>query len=639
MSLKQNIYLMLIVGLVVHGYTVQADTFIKVVVKIKAGCEESVRQFLELHRFLYLRKVTDSTYTFFKRKEHISDLNAEVASLQKELFGKIDYLLRSQRLFLQMSPTLDQFKLYPKAGITEDVVRSKSDFLKPSLKLDYGKSTSKADINISVCRPMFDPLLGVDATWAQGITGRDVVVAITDIGIDPDQPDIKAHLDPAMSYNFVNNSSIYKPELFPQIQSSTDYTNHGHACAGLVAGQLKNSTCQYCGSGVAPNATIAALKVCRVQQIWNGHLKLFMDDEILSNALSYNNDKIDLYSCSLNHDKPFKSIHPYVEDVLRKAYTSGRKGKGNIFVFPADPPGNGYTNNIYTIGVGTIGVHGGLSAKSEPNSAVLVSAFGFGRRVHDTHLLTPTHPSLMAKGVLCDVNFGGSSAATALISGMIALALEANSHLTARDIKHVLIESCDHKGLNESSLFKRNGAGYYYHNVFGFGYPVATRMIQLAKSWKILSELLYDTHVSNLNGHQRCEVKLYVTCNTTNTCIEKTEQILVHVTFAHPANHKASIVAASPKGTRSVLFERAISSGDLIHGSFKAIFLSNHFWGENPNGTWTIHLGSAACNYSEEINKRMTSIVYYALLGLIRCRCHLLSHRCQCVLEKYISLS
>ncbi|KAH3874568.1 neuroendocrine convertase 2-like [Dreissena polymorpha] len=446
---------------------------------------------------------------------------------------------------------------------------------------------------------MFDPLLGIDATWDLGITGRNVVVDITDIGVDPDQPDLKANIDLNLSYNFVRYSNIFKPEIFPQIQSSTDYTNHGNACAGLVAGRRTNSTCQYCGSGIAPNANIAVLKVCQVQTTRSGNLKLFMDDEILSVALSYKNDNIDIYSCSLNHDKPFKSERPYMEHVLRKGYTYGRGGKGNVFVFPADPPGNGYTNNIYTIGVASIGVDGGLSAKSEPNSAVLVSAFGFGRRKHDAHLLTATHPVPIDKGAKCEVNFGGASAATAMISAINSLALEANTNLTVRDIQHLLVESSDYKELEESSSFKRNGAGYHYHAVFGFGYPVVTKMIKSAKSWKSQPQLLYDTHSSNLNGRQQCEVKLYVGCNRTKHCIEKMEQIIFNVTFVHPANYKASIVAVSPGGTRSVLFERTLLSGYLIHGSVKANFLSNHFWGENPNGTWTVYLRSEACNESE----------------------------------------
>ena len=121
----------------------------------------------------------------------------------------------------------------------------------------------------------------------------------------------------------------------------------------------------------------------------------------------------------------------------------GRNGLGNIITWAA---GNGLTNNDnanydgwansrFTIAVSAITHYGEQSYYSEPGASILVAAHSNGdgegittTDIHDDPDITSDDAGY-ANGNVTNT-FGGTSSATPLAAGVIALILDANENLT-----------------------------------------------------------------------------------------------------------------------------------------------------------------------------------------------------------------
>ncbi|XP_052806279.1 proprotein convertase subtilisin/kexin type 4-like [Mya arenaria] len=402
----------------------------------------------------FLFKIIDDFYMFATNKPWSTEENERIKHIME---GKVKNIYLDSNIF---------------SAFRNDVL---------AVEGDEDESPNTPPSAFCQCPPYFDVAQEIDQTWTDGYTGRNVVVAVTDVGVDIDSPRLIANIASHLSYNFVENNSDPRPKVFPDYPESLPQTNHGNACAGLIGGIKENDNCSLCGAGVAFNTKIAALKIGRVKKFhWDTNPEITSGR--FSAALNFKNQEIHIYSNSWTFDEPFKMLQPFTERVFEAGLEKGRQGLGSVFVFPSGPHGNGFTNNIYTIGVASFGINGTIPRKSFVSSATLVSAFGQGRRRNDNGMLTVTHTSLgRLTARTCDNKFGGSSAATALMSGMIALALQANPLLTLRDIKHLLVESSGYIGLAETSHFTKNCAGKHFHKVFGFGYVQVLKMVHLAK--------------------------------------------------------------------------------------------------------------------------------------------------------------
>lgn len=123
--------------------------------------------------------------------------------------------------------------------------------------------------------------LNVLSAWAQNITGRGVVTAIMDDGIDYLHPDIAPNYAAEASYDFSSN------DAYPYPRYTDDWFNsHGTRCAGEVAAVAGNGVC---GVGVAPNSRVAGLRMLD---------QPYMTDLIEAAAMSQARHLIDIYSAS-----------------------------------------------------------------------------------------------------------------------------------------------------------------------------------------------------------------------------------------------------------------------------------------------------------------------------------------------------
>lgn len=145
-------------------------------------------------------------------------------------------------------------------------------------------------------------------------------------------------------------------------------------------------------------------------------------------ALTFRMDINHIYSMSYGYvakESRIFPLHAEVARALAMGAREGRGGLGSIYVSAAGNDAvrsncafNGYCNDIHTITVGAISKRDRYSAYSEACTAVMISSYsGAGEK---DGLFT-----ISSYGDKCYGQMSGTSAATPLVSGVLALVLQA----------------------------------------------------------------------------------------------------------------------------------------------------------------------------------------------------------------------
>jgi subtilisin family serine protease len=320
--------------------------------------------------------------------------------------------------------------------------------------------------------------INVVGAWNQGYSGQGVTVGVIDSGFQTNHPDLFDNYNAALSANF-----------------STGAGSHGTAVAGLIGADGNN---HYGTVGVAYNADLVNIDIGSDTAL-----------NLTNTVLSYRNDAIDIYNLSLgdpstgqlgNTGRLIIPLEPNMVFALRNAVLFGRpdengKPLGNIFVKASGNDGGtnfenvgfpqlggwdssqyeGLSNSRYVITVGAVdhdGVYfnsdGTLTNYPEAGANVLVVAptgsvsldigvdTGTGSGIWTTDL-TGENGYNSAGNLDADFldntdftsRFNGTSAAAPIVSGVIALMLEANPNLSYRDVQEILVRSARQNSLQE----------------------------------------------------------------------------------------------------------------------------------------------------------------------------------------------
>ena len=320
-------------------------------------------------------------------------------------------------------------------------------------------------------------------------------------------------------------------------------------------------------------------------------------DSTAADALSFDNGDIDIYSNSWGPSDDGNVLGgpgPITIAAIEDSIYNGRFGLGNIYTWAAgnglgandNSNYDGYASLRYAIAVSAITHYGDQSWYSEPGANILVTAHSNGG-TPDYEGITTTDITGTGGYSGGDVthDFGGTSSATPLVSGVIALILESNPDLTWRDVQNILVHSSRKNDVNDSS-WTVNGGGLTVSHKYGFGAVDAGAAVSLAENWTSSGEesnATFGPFTENLaidNGPST-----WTEFNLTVPIDLSLESIDVIVDITHSSRGELEIVLESPSGHQSWLAE--------IHNDNNADYSNWRFgtvqhWDESSQGNWTL---------------------------------------------------
>ena len=138
-----------------------------------------------------------------------------------------------------------------------------------------------ADANVLPAWELIDPQY-------QQIRGDDIVIGIVDDGLEYIDPDLYPQFDSDLSYDFVKDRSIDDPSN-TNLHIDFLWSPHGTPVAEVAAARGSNGKT---GSGVAPNASLAGLRIDISGGNTNSQATYWRE----ANALSYQSQAIDIYN-------------------------------------------------------------------------------------------------------------------------------------------------------------------------------------------------------------------------------------------------------------------------------------------------------------------------------------------------------
>ncbi len=469
-------------------------------------------------------------------------------------------------------------------------------------------------------------------SYTQGIKGRGVRIAISDNGVELAHQDLQSNVLTGLSRNYQSSNANFWRGFDPTPGTNQSTAAHGTAVAGLAVARDRNN---HGSRGVAPLAKFAGFKFVGAETT-------------LAKLIDQADGDFDIFNYSYGRATcSYTKLPDSYHEQLKFGATNLRSGKGALYVKAAgneyvsylsdcvESSGEYYYGNAnfesdhsypYVIVVGANDARGFSSVYSSPGSSLWISAPGgaYG----------DTHPALISTDLSgCDKGFShkdkginefdlgnhslnpdchytstmnGTSGASPLVSGVIALLLETNPALTWREVKYILAKSArkidseagntQHPGgLNLSGHtyqygWLTNNAGFHFHNWYGFGAVDIDRAVALAKSWNKSFGSFIETAWLQNNNQSRTPIpdnsSVGVNFNLNITQQLKIEAVQIRLTIDHQRAQDLGIELRSPSGMRTKLTN--INSKIVDKNFVDLQMLSNAFYMENSAGTWTL---------------------------------------------------
>lgn len=427
--------------------------------------------------------------------------------------------------------------------------------------------------------------VNVEPAWNDDVTGLGVTLGIVDDGIEGSHLDLAPNYSPADSWDFYDQDDNPAPE---------GENRHGVAVSGVAVARGGNSLGV---TGVAPFAKLAGLRMGLDGNITSAEI---------ADAVLYRSHGDTRTIQVKNHSYGFTT--PFLPDALSLEALETSAQDGTIHCFSAgnsrgssaqDTGKHVIQNSPWSITVAAIGSTGTWASYSSWGSNVSCTApsstAGGGWGVTTTDRSGDAGYNAFLDNDYTST-FGGTSSASPLVAGCMALLKQVAPSANVRVAKHLLAKTCikvdPNSTLNDGG-WKTNAAGVSFNANYGFGLIDASALVALGRKMNV--------HFSpSAASSGTVNVGATIPDNNTSTGISRTfvvtgpgkvEDVEVRLNVSHTNRGHLAGFLTSPSGLKARFF---IASGADSGDDIDWRFLVNHFWGENAAGTWTIQLTDAA---------------------------------------------
>ncbi len=421
---------------------------------------------------------------------------------------------------------------------------------------------------------------GTGATIAQAwalAQGRGVTIGLLDTGVN------RQHAD-------------FVPQLVTPSGTADPTQAHGTRVAGLIAGRLDNAIG---GLGVATGARLAGEQLDFASQPAPATMAAALQRQAAVADVSNNSWG---WARAFADSFGMAAFQP-VAQALADGAAHGRGGLGTVWVFAG---GNGrmmrdgvnhgddsnfhnLTNARQTIAVGATDSTGKVAVFSSPGTNLLLVAPGQGLATTDG----------LQAGATGRVLATGTSFAAPLVSGTVALMLEVAPHLGYRDVQQILALTARPLDLLQGQANGAqavNGGGLVHHRDWGFGLLDAEAAVRLARHHDGGGTAATETALAvALDGAGPAgdprDWRLTATVADLPDGL-RLQSVELALTLSDSQLRSLSVELVAPSGTRALIAPNLFAAGAATRLDFT--FSSVATWGENPEGTWTVHLRNAA---------------------------------------------
>ncbi len=218
--------------------------------------------------------------------------------------------------------------------------------------------------------------------------------------------------------------------------------------------------------------------------------------------------------------------------------------------------------------------------------------------------------------------FDGTSAAAPSLAGMLAVAKQANPNLSLRMAKHLLARTSRRVDATDASSsatwrvdaertqsgWQKNGAGFWFNPNYGFGLPDMTALVSaLLRTAYVTDETIHQTGLRTVPADRQMIVPGDAGGSTQTISVtvpeglrQGLEAVEVYLDIAGEDRGEVQVVVTKGE-TSSRLLTPTNGLGQAGSPMFDDsrpgegighFFLSNAFWGENPDGTWSVTVSS-----------------------------------------------
>ena len=439
--------------------------------------------------------------------------------------------------------------------------------------------------------------LGIERLWAQ-YTGQDVAIGIWDDGVQ------KIHWDLADQYNAA--AQLYVQGRLNDGQPADTTYIHGTAVAGLIAAGANDRG----GLGIAFDSDITSVTIFGGADDRNTFPSRYL---LTLDGLS----DFDVTNHSYGSTVAFSSA--FGLSAFESAADNGRAGLGTLSVKAAgNTKTDGGTESLsasrFLIAVGATTNQSTLQISdfSSYGSHLLVSA---PAGAVTTDLLGSAGQNGLADNDYRS-NFSGTSAATAIVTGVIGLMLEANPNVGWRDVHEILSLSAigSNSTYGPASAHEEfdwkwtatnhwNGGGRHFSEDYGFGIVNAWNAVQMAEVWSVTHPIAKTSDNEKQITTGALTVRQSIPDRSTLSYqFEVNQDISIEhssltLGLTHTDLSQLRIELTSPGGTKLSVYDGS-TGAEASRDALTYTFGIEGYRGELSRGTWLLNIRDTRSDYT-----------------------------------------